>query len=358
MTEQLNQKEARVKKDKKYRGIHVRSLARNHTASIGGSETIQRMAEAVTTLIASLDPGQKTRIIFSTTDEERFNWHYIPRERKGVSLKELNGGQQKLAHRLIASGLSRSGYAKAMAIMGLETILKEIEGPSRRFERDPDLYYITVFGNPSEGSPWGWRLEGHHVSLNFLIVGGGQIAPAPSFFGANPAQVPPGYPLAGFRTLLAEEDLARDLLATLNSLQRSQTFIGSEAPSDIVTRAEVRVKSDNPTGLSASKMTEDQQGILTHLLLEYISRMPDDVADHQMDQIEKEGKKYIHFAWAGPEERGQPHYYRLHGPSFLVEYDNTQNNANHIHTVWRDLRNDWGEDFLRSHYEKSHGSGR
>jgi hypothetical protein len=336
--------------------IHRESRKQPSAIVIDSSETARRMAEAATIFLASLAAEQRTRAVFPVESEERFNWHYVPRERKGISFKEMESSQQKLAHRLIATGLSANGYSTAMAIMSLETILKEIEGPSRRFERDPDLYSLTLFGMPGDRSPWGWRFEGHHISLNFLLLGRRQVASAPNFFGANPAEVPQGYPLSGFRALPAEEDLARQLLASLKNTQRVKGIIDGEAPADILTKAEAHVKVDAPVGLSASEMNLGQQRILTDLILTYVNRMPEDVAHRQMERIEKDGRKYIHFAWAGQEERARPHYYRLHGPSFLVEYDNTQNDANHIHSVWRDLRNDWGEDLLRRHYRETHGS--
>jgi Protein of unknown function (DUF3500) len=347
-----------VQGKKKLSEIHLN--VRQKTGTIVGRklESNLRMAEAAFNLLASLSPGQKERVLFPVTGEERLNWHYVPRERKGVSFKELDGSQSKLVHALISTGLSQEGYRKAMTIMGLETTLKEIEGPTRRFERDPDLYFISLFGTPSKVSPWGWRLEGHHISLNFLIINGKQIASTPNFFGANPAEVPAGYPLAGLRTLRAEEDLARDLLASLDPAQCSRTIIEAEAPADIITRADAHVTMDSPSGLSAKEMTQRQHLILFTLIREYLSRMPEDIAGRQMEQIEKEGARYVHFAWAGSQERRRPHYYRIHGPSFLVEYDNTQNEANHIHSVWRDLRNDWGEDSITRHYQESHGSPR
>jgi len=336
-------------------GIHIGTRNQSSAIVIDSSETAKRMAEAATTFLASLTVEQRTRVVFLVESEERFNWHYIPRERQGIPFKEMENSQQKLAHRLIATGVSSSGYSTALAIMSLETILKQIEGPFRRFERDPDLYYITLFGSPADTSLWGWRFEGHHISLNFLLLSGREIGSAPTFFGANPAEVPQGYPLAGFRALPAEEDLARQILISLNSTQRVNGVIEDGAPSDILTRAEAHVNVGEPVGLSASEMTEEQERTLWDLILTYGNRMPDELAHRQLEQIEKDGKKYIHFAWAGQEERGKPHYYRVHGPGFLIEYDNTQNDANHIHSVWRDLRNDWGEDLLRNHYEKSHG---
>ena len=355
---EYGRKQARMKRKGVSKRIHISPRKRFPAILIDSSEAAKRMAEAATTFLASLTAQQRTRVVYPVESEERFNWHYIPRARQGIPFNEKEGSQQKLAHRLIATGLSASGYSTALAIMSLETILKQLEGPSRRFERDPDLYYVTLFGSPGDTSLWGWRFEGHHISLNFLLLSGRQIAFAPTFFGANPAQVPQGYPLAGFRALPAEEDLARHLLTSFSSTQRRNGVIDGEAPPDILTRAEAHVNVGEPAGIPASEMTEAQARILWDLILTYGNRMPDELAHRQMEQIEKDGKKYIRFAWAGSEEEGQPHYYRLHGPSFLVEYDNTQDNANHIHSVWRDLRNDWGEDLLRIHYEKSHGSGK
>lgn len=334
--------------------MHVRSpAAAAHTAVEMESETAQRMAEAATTFLASLTAEQQRRAVFPLESDERLNWHYIPRERRGLPFKEMDGSQRKFAHALLSSGLSRRGYAKAVDIMGLESILAELEGPNRRFPRDPDLYHVTLFGSPSDESPWGWRVEGHHISVNFLVVSGNRIAPTPNFFGANPARVPRG-PLAGLRVLAAEEDLARHLLTSLGAAKQARVIIDTEAPSDIITRAEPRVRIDAPSGLAAAEMTEVQRRLMIDLVVEYTSRMPKDVADTRMNQIEKEGKAHIHFAWAGSKKQGEGHYYRLHGPSFLIEYDNTQNNANHIHTAWRDLKDDWGEDLLRGHYAKSH----
>ncbi len=318
------------------------------------SETAHRMLDACLLFLGSLAPEQKKAAIYPLSNKERLDWHYIPRPRRGLPFKEMDGSQQKFAHALISSGLSKGGYAKAMAIMGLEAILAEMEGPARRFVRDPELYHITVFGTPSNKLPWGWRVEGHHISFNFLIAGGRRIAPTPNFFGSNPARVPEGYRLAGLRILAQEEDLARQLVVSMKAEQRTRTVIDAVAPPDIVTRAEKRVKLDSPVGIPLSEMDTEQKEIVLELISEYIHRVPEDVAYVRMNQIEKEGTSSIHFAWAGSEKHGLPHYYRLHGPSFLVEYDNTQNNANHIHTVWRDLRDDWGEDLLGEHYTASH----
>ena len=334
--------------------MHIQFSTRPTATVDAETETARRMLEAASLFLGILTADQKPKILYPLSSEERLNWHYVPRTRLGLSFREMDGSQQKLAHALISSGLSREGYAKAMAIMGLETILRELEGPVRRFVRDPDLYYLTLFGPPSCKSSWGWRVEGHHLSLNFLIVRGRRVAPTPNFFGANPARVPEGYRLSNVRVLAREEDLARQLLISMEAEERAKTIFDPDAPLDIVTRAARRIKLDAPIGLSFSEMKAGQKKILLDLISEYLHRMPEDVADSRMNRIEKEGTSYVHFAWAGSEKRGSPHYYRLQGPSFLVEYDNTQDNANHIHTVWRDLKNDWGEDLLQHHYAKSH----
>ena len=338
--------------------MHVSSPRQPVARMDGESETARRMLDAGLLFIESLTKEQRETALYPLSSEERLDWHYIPRPRKGLSFKEMDGSQQKFAHALISSGLSRGGYAKAMAIMGLETILGEMEGSARRFARDPDLYHVTIFGTPSMDSFWGWRLEGHHISLNFLIARGREIGPTPNFFGSNPARVPEGYRLSGLRILAQEEDLARRLLVSMRAEQRARTVIDPVAPPDIVTRAEKRVTMDTPVGTPLSDMKAEQRKIVLDLLSEYLHRVPEDVAYTRMNRIEKEGTSSIHFAWAGSEKHGSPHYYRLHGPSFLVEYDNTQNSANHIHTVWRDLRNDWGEDLLGDHYTASHRARR
>ena len=317
------------------------------------AKTAQKITEAARTFLAGLEQEQRTRVLFPLDSPERLNWDYRPVERVGLALKEMDSAQQQLAYALLAGGLSRSGNTKALGIMSLEKVLKALEGTGGRHTRDPLLYYICVFGDPSDESPWGMRIEGHHLSVNFLIQKGGEVAPTPNFFGANPAHVTQG-PLQGLRVLAAEEDRARLLLVSLDDEQQKRAVKGEEAPSDIISGWEPRVKMDDPEGLAVSEMTSNQEQLLTDLVTTYTGRMSKDIADAHLNRIEKEGRKYIHFAWAGSTVKGRPHYYRLHGPSFLVEYDNTQDNANHIHSVWRDLRNDWGEDLLKNHYNRSH----
>jgi hypothetical protein len=317
------------------------------------SDTAKLMAEAATTFLAALSPEQRQQVTFKVQDEERLNWHYVPKPRNGLALRDMDTSQQQLAYALLSSGLSRRGYGKAISIMSLEKVLGKLEGAGGRHRRDPEGYHFTVFGRPSDDAPWGWRVEGHHVSVNFLVVDGQHVAATPNFLGSNPARVPEGS-LEGLRILAAEEDLARRLLGLLPAALKGRAVVAPEAPADILTRAEHHVHLDAATGLAARDMDQAQRGALQRLLAEYVERMPPDVADVRMNQIEKAGTGHIHFAWAGAEAAGQPHYYRLQGPSFLVEYDNTQNGANHIHTVWRDVEVDWGEDLLAGHYARSH----
>jgi hypothetical protein len=320
------------------------------------SKTALAMTAAAAVFLASLARDQEALALWPLKSEERLNWDYRPHPRQGLSLKMMSSHQQKLAFALMAAGLSPGGLGKALGIMALEKVLQELEGPDGRFQRDPDLYYFTIFGRPGLQEVWAWRLEGHHLSLNFLIMAGERVASAPYFFGANPARVNQG-PLDGWRLLPAEEDLARSLLLGLGENQRSQALIEAGAPADILTGNEPRVKPESPSGLPYGDMTADQQQILMTLILEYAARLPDEVADARLNRIDRDGRKFIHFAWAGSTQPDAPHYYRIHGPGFLIEYDNTQNHANHIHSVWRDFRNDWGEDLLASHYAKSHGHG-
>jgi hypothetical protein len=219
--------------------------------------------------------------------------------------------------------------------------------------RDPELYYLTVFGTPGSQAPWAWRLEGHHLSLNFTVAGGASVSVTPSFLGSNPARVVTG-PREGLRVLAAEEDLARELVRSLSEEQRKAAIYDAKAPDDIITGADRKARQLSPPGLAVGQMTPGQVELLKRLLEEYVHRYRPELAESDMKKIETAGMDKVSFAWAGATEPGKGHYYRLQGPSFVMEYDNTQNNANHVHTVWRDLQNDFGEDLLRKHYDESH----
>jgi len=309
------------------------------------------MASAASAFIAALDETQRAKALIPFADAERQNWHFIPLIRRGLTWKDMTPAQRHLATCLLASGLSQRGYIKAKTIMSLEQILLDLEqgkGPVR----DPDLYYWAVFGQPSADGTWGWRVEGHHFSANFTIVEGTHVSATPSFFGSNPAEVRQG-PRQGLRVLAAEEDLGRELFRSLDAKQRTVAIIADEAFPDVITGDKRKVTPLTPEGLSVSKMSSEQRQILKRLIDEYVRRARPEVADADLAKIEKAGFKNIHFAWAGQDAPGKGTYYRVQGPTFLLEYDCTQNNANHIHAVWRDFSGDFGEDILARHYRET-----
>ena len=308
----------------------------------------EEMAEAATNFLGALKPAQRSKAVYEFSNEERFDWHFIPKPRKGLPFKDMTPAQSALAEELLKTALSQKGYLKASTIMSLEKVLFALEkqGPTR----DSRLYFVTIFGEPGAG-PWGWRLEGHHLSLNFAIQGDQVLAGTPSFFGANPARVQDG-PRKGLRALPQEEDMGRALVKSLDADQRKLAIIATNAPRDIITGNSRKAKALDPVGIAASALTKEQREILMGLIKEYVSRYRTEMAEQDLKKIMQAGDDKIQFAWAGALEPGQGHYYRIQGPTFLMEYDNTQDNANHVHTVWRDLQNDFGEDLLRQHYDQ------
>jgi hypothetical protein len=318
--------------------------ARAHVAA-------EEMAGAARSFLGALTKEQRAKAAFDFKADERFNWHFIPKERKGLTLKEMTEPQRKLALALLHSGLSDLGFSKATNIMSLEPILFELEGAARKFPRDPELYHFFVFGEPDAKGTWSWRVEGHHLSANFTLVKGEFIASTPSFLGSNPAEVRQGA-RQGVRVLAGEEDRARDLIKALTPEQRKTAIFDATAPKEIFTEAKRRVQALEKSGLEASQMTSPQRELLVKLIEEYVHRVRPDLAKQDLAKIKKAGVEKIQFAWAGGVEKGEGHYYRVQGPTFLLEYDNTQNNNNHIHAVWRDFNGDFGEDLLRQHYEQ------
>jgi len=357
------------------------------------------MTDAATRLLDALPPDQKARASFTFETLERYNWHYIPRMRKGASLREMTPAQKTLAHALLKQGLSASGYDTAQQIMRLERILLEREkNGSMPMVRDPENYYVSIFGTPSRERPWGWRIEGHHISVNVTITAGrvrragpadpqdDQIANTPLFFGAEPAEVQGG-PLKGLRVLGGVEDRARALLTALDAQQRATAVIGTRLPSDIMTgndRApdlgsqlnpiglDRQPEALTPEGLAAARMTAPQQQLLRALVDEYLRRMPDEIAATRSREMAAEFDA-VRFAWIGATRAedapkptssfgcepgdprweciplGFPYYYRVQGSTFLIEFMSA--NGNHSHSVWRDFQNgDFGEDLLRAHY--------
>jgi hypothetical protein len=334
-------------------------LALGVVAALGGAivhaqrtSSSAAMATAAEKFLASLTPEQRQQATFQFDSAERLRWHFVPQfERNGLQLKAMTEPQRKLAQDLLKTGLSDRGYTTYSQIMQLENILKVAEkgsGPTR----DPEGYRFSVFGTPSPKGTWGWRVEFHHISLRFDVVNGTAISSTPSFAGANPAEVKDG-PQKGQRTLGLLEDTARTLVTGLDATQRKTAVFSDVALNDIVTENALDISPLSPAGLKASAMTAPQRDQLMKILDAYAGLMAADIASDRMTKIKIAGVDNITFAWAGSLERGQKHYYRVQGPTFLIEFDNTQNDANHVHSVWRDFRGDFGRDLLREHLRTS-----
>jgi hypothetical protein len=372
-------------------------------------ELAGRMADAAAALIDSLDEAQAALACWPMADhDERMRWFYTPTDHGGLAISAMRPAQQRLAHRLVATGLSEAGYVTVATIMGLENVLDSVEGWTaawgRERGRDPGLYFVRIFGDPTGDQPWSWRFGGHHVSIHHTVVDAEVVGSTPCFLGADPASAPllgphPLRPLAG------AEDLGRELVRSLDEHQRSMAIVASVAPVDLVSanrpayglgdgdlplpladvwrgrfsgelaqRVEaiqraaeatagltaehleaVRLLVAQPRGITAAMLRRDQREILRALLDVYVGRVPDALADAEAAKYATDDALgELRFAWAGGQDPGQAHYYRVQGPTLLAEYDNTQRGANHVHTVWRDPRHDFGVDVLSAHYEHGH----
>ena len=320
-----------------------------------------RMAAAAAAWLDALDEGRQrvarraAPMSRASDEEDRRAWHYTPVDHGGLQLGAMDPGQQSHAMRLVASGLSAAGYVTVCTVMGLENVLDAREGfpPVRDGSRlrDPARYYLRVFGEPGGPAPWGWRLGGHHVSLNNLVVDGRVVAVTPNFLGANPA----ASPLLGggvLRPLGATEDLARELVRSLPPGARQRAVVADRAPADIISGDRPLLPPDGgigPSGLPATELDGDARDMLRRLLAAYTGRVPEGL----VTPVDLDG---VHLAWAGSLEPGEPHYHRLQGPGLLVEWDDTQDGANHAHSVWRDPRGDFGADVLAEHRAAHHTS--
>jgi hypothetical protein len=310
------------------------------------------MVLAAQGFVTALPAEQRTTALMAFDDPRRLDWHFIPKpERKGLQIKNMDEKARRAAHKLLESGLSHLGYDKAKTIMGLEAILRELE-KSRTDSplRDPERYYFTVFGRPDDDGRWGWSVEGHHLSLNFVVDHGIVDATTPTFFGANPAEVRDDFGdfKKGLRILKPEEDTGFQLLASLTPEQRKQAIIADKAPNDLRGAALPKAPQDSLGGLAAADMTADQVKLLRALIKAYTDNMPEPVAKGRLEALEKGGVERIQFAWAGADKPGIGHYYVVQGPTFVIEFVNTQpdaagNVANHIHSLWRDAKNDFGQ---------------
>ena len=308
------------------------------------------IVEAANKFLASLSEDQKAKATIEYTKGERLFWYYPPLNRSGLPLRDMDDSQRALAMEVIKSTMSEEGFNRSELIMELETILGPLEADEGHvgWNRDPSLYYWTIFGEPGGDQPWAWRVEGHHFSVQFSIWGDNIIATTPFFFGANPARVPKG-PKEGQRVLHVREDIGFDLLNSLDADQRAKAIVHEKAPWDIYTYNATRPSLPEGEGLPASAMTGTQREIMMSLITEYVSQVRDEFSEQKMADIQEKGIDDFFFSWHGGTTKADKHYYRIHGGSFVIEFDNFQNDANHIHSVIRDVNNDFAQDVIREH---------
>jgi hypothetical protein len=320
----------------------------------GGPSGAANMRAAASALMASVDDRRRAKLILPFADAQRTDWHYTPRSRPGLSFAELDRGQRDSVHKLLKTALSEVGHRKVVNIIELELVLKEMEF-ALSLLRDPEKYSLVIFGAPDPKAPWGWRFEGHHLSLNFTLRGDQAVATTPSFFGANPAEVKKG-PKAGLRVLAAEEDEARRLLGMLSEAQRKVAIVDARTYGDMVTGNRDKVSPVDERGLRGADMTPEQRAQLRKLIDVYCANFEPGLAAARAARVDEGRLEGVRFAWAGDTQKGRPHYYRVQGPKFLIEYDSSQNDGNHVHTVWRDYDGDFGRDLLRDHYTLARGT--
>lgn len=320
------------------------------SCSIRAHDVAAEMTSAANGFLQSLTPAQISKAQYALNDHERENWNFVPMVRGGLPLKEMQSPQRTLAFALLRTGLSDSGFKKAEAVISLENVLKELENGSAR--RDPERYYVAIFGDPAPDKTWAWRFEGHHLSFNFTVVDGHRVYFTPSFIGSNPAEVRAG-PLKGLRVLGQEDDLGRALVTSLDERQQKIAIIAVNAPAEVITGNHRHIDPLSPDGISAAQLTPAQREKLSALLELYLHRYRSEISEAELAVI-WEDFDHVTFAWAGGFSPGAGHYYRLQGPTFLCEFDDTQNDANHIHTVWRNFKNDFGGDALLEHYRADH----
>ena len=344
-------------------------------AAYQAAKTEALMADAANRFLESLNRMQLMGTVFAMDAPERTNWHYFPETgfadeygyvRNGITFKDMEPKQRHFAYGLLSTGLGRAGFVKTMNVMALEEVVRAIEDDTTGY-RDTERFHFTVFGTPSMTGDWGWRVEGHHVSLHYVIRNGELVAASPTFLGANPHEVPQGLH-KGMRALAREEDLARTLLKSLQPALQKRAIFDKQAPYDIVTLADKRAEIEgDPQGLPASAMSDYQYQALLDLIAEYANTMPPEIASRRMKAARDAPREKLFFGWAGDIERpaAKPikiggrttenrhlagNYYRIQSPTFLIEYANTQNQSNHSHAVWREFEGDFGYDVLAAHF--------
>ena len=309
-------------------------------------------SEKAMAFVHSLTEKQKSSAQFSFEELNRYEWHYFPSSmvpRDGIGVNEMDTDQKQKLYTLMQAFLSHDGYERTTNIMSFEYLLKELERANS--SRIPENYFIAIYGNPGKDEPWGWKFSGHHLALNFTIVNG-VLAFAPFFFGVYPAEVKDG-PKKGMRIIKEEEDLGFELVNSFSTVQKQKAIIQLRTFGDIVTTNDVKVDPLKPAGILAIDLTHEQKTVVNKLIAAYLLSMPTEIANTRMKKIALEDMNSISFGWAGATEPGKSHYYRIQGKSFLIEFDNTQNNGNHIHSVWRDFNGDYGRDLLKEHYQNS-----
>lgn len=332
--------------------LSLTTLALVFSAVTTAVEPVANLTDTVNTFLESLSPDQRTIAVYPFDADERWNWHFIPKERNGISLQQLEESQIPLAQAILKTALSDRGYKTAETIRSLENVLHEMEGPQAT-HRNPLDYHFTIFGTPAKDGTWAFRYEGHHLSLNWTIVDGKSIASSPQFLGTNPGDVTSG-PLAGTRALGDLEDMGRAFIKSLTPEQQALATIGDVAPNDVFTGNQVEVAMLEDKGIAYSALTDQQKQDFIALIEVQANIQQPEVAAQRLARIQKAGLDDVKFAWMGGMEKGQGHYYRLQGKTFIVEYDNTQNNANHVHAAWRDFHGDFGRDLLKEHYAADH----
>jgi len=316
------------------------------------------MRSAATRLLAVTPPTEQASLAFNFDDALRSDWHYTPRRRAGLALKDMSEPQRLAARALLQAPLSVRGLAQVDDVMALEAVLRELEGGSSL--RVPQNYAVAVYGTPAADGAWGWRVEGHHLSLHFTVNGDGVVSTLPQFIGANPAAVPSplsagaanaaGGPQPGHRALGAEEDAARALLVSLSPVQRAQAIISPRTYGDLVSRNAAQARPLDVAGIGFATLNAAQQAALLALAGQFAAGLKPALAEARMQRVRAASGEALQFAWVGSPDKGQGHYFRIQGPTFLIEYDNS--GGNHVHSVWRDFNGDWGRDVLAEHYRR------
>lgn len=316
--------------------------------------SIAAMKSAADAFLGSLDEAKRGKAAFAFDSDQRENFRFTPQTRTGLPLEEMDEAQKAAAMNLLEAALSEKGKLKAMQVITLEGVLREME--KRPDFRNPGKYYVSVFGKPGDAKGWGWKFEGHHLALNYTVSGGKEFSVTPSFYGANPGEVREGEH-KGLRVLKAEDELAHALVNVLLEGGKKEVVFTDKPPADILTAENRKATAPEPVGVAAADMTAGQKEALRALIAEYTGRHREDLAAADMKKIEAAGFDKIRFGWAGGTKPGEAWYYRVQGPSFIMEAANTQNDANHVHAVWRDFDGDFGRDFLGEHYRQHEKDG-